>query len=210
MPETALITIDVQNDFVRGPSAVAGTETCLPAMAELLRQFRGAGLPIIHVIRLYDADGGNAEPFRRSLIRVRGPLVAPGTDGANLPPMFGITARPDAALLYAGGLQEVAPMEWLLYKPRWDAFFGTELEAHLRGLDVETLVVCGSNLPNCPRATLFAASNRDFRTVLVRDATSQVTDARLADLSLMGTQVRDVKDMPSLLGLQKQESAIRG
>jgi nicotinamidase-related amidase len=201
MPETALITIDVQNDFVRGPSAVAGTENCLPAMTELLRLFREAGLPIIHVIRLYDADGGNAEPFRRSLIRVRGPLVAPGTDGANLPAVFGIAARPDAALLYSGALQEVAPNEWLLYKPRWDAFYATELEAHLRGLSVETLAVCGSNLPNCPRATLFAASNRDFRTVLVRDATSQVTTERLNDLALMGTTVRTVKDMPAMLGV---------
>jgi len=79
-------------------------------------------------------------------------------------------------------------------KPRWDAFYATALEQHLRALNIDTLVVCGCNLPNCPRATLFGASNRDFRTILVRDATSRVTPERLADLALMGTEVMGVDE----------------
>lgn len=49
-----------------------------------------------------------------------------------------------------------------------------------------TVVVAGCNLPNCPRATLFDASERDFRTVLVTDAVSGVTVERLADLERIG------------------------
>ena len=49
----------------------------------------------------------------------------------------------------------------------WDAFYGTQLETHLRVHEIRTLVVFGCNLPNCPRATLFGASSRDFCTVLV-------------------------------------------
>jgi len=50
-------------------------------------------------------------------------------------------------------------------------------------------VVAGCNLPNCPRATLFEASSHDYRAVLVPDATSQVTAARLDDLALIGVGV---------------------
>jgi nicotinamidase-related amidase len=57
------------------------------------------------------------------------------------------------------------------------------LDQHLRDRDVTTVVVAGCNLPNCPRATLFDASQRDYRTALVQDATSQVTDERLQDLT---------------------------
>ncbi len=56
----------------------------------------------------------------------------------------------------------------------------------LAGAGVDTIVVAGCNLPNCPRATLFDASSRDLRTVLVTDATSQVSDERLADARSIG------------------------
>ncbi|MFL0160305.1 cysteine hydrolase family protein [Mycobacteroides chelonae] len=79
-----------------------------------------------------------------------------------------------------------------MFKPRWSAFYRTELEQHLRDRGVSTVVVAGCNLPNCPRATLFDASERDYRAVLVEDATSQVTPERLHDLTLIGVNVSDV------------------
>jgi nicotinamidase-related amidase len=194
MPHPALLTIDVQNDFVAGPAAVEGTAACLPQIARLVGLFRAAGAPIIHAVRLYAPDGGDAEPFRRDFIRTQGPVVAPGSPGAALPTALGVAQPLDAALLYSGQLQRAGPSEWILYKPRWDAFYATALEQHLRALNIDTLVVCGCNLPNCPRATLFGASNRDFRTILVRDATSRVTPERLADLALMGTEVMGVDE----------------
>lgn len=54
------------------------------------------------------------------------------------------------------------------------------------------MVVAGCNLPNCPRATLFDASERDYRAVVVEDATSQVTPERLHDLRLIGVNISDV------------------
>lgn len=199
MPHPALLTIDVQNDFVAGPAAVEGTAACLPQIARLAGLFREAGAPVIHAVRLYAPDGGDAEPFRRDFIRRQGPVVAPGTPGAALPSALGVTQPLDAQLLYAGQLQPVGSLEWVLYKPRWDAFYDTALEQHLRALKVETLMICGCNLPNCPRATLFGASNRDFRTILVRDATSRVTPERLADLALMGAEVKGVEEAARLV-----------
>src|SRR5207247_853290 len=75
-------------------------------------------------------------------------------------------------LLLAGGIQHVGPGEVIIYKPRWGAFFQTPLEAHLRALRVSTLAFCGCNFPNCPRASVYEASERDFRLLLVLDAVS--------------------------------------
>jgi nicotinamidase-related amidase len=82
-----------------------------------------------------------------------------------------------------------------LFKPRWSAFHRTPLEAWLRARDVTTVVVAGCNLPNCPRASLFDASERDFRTVLVKDAVSQATDERLEDLSRIGVNLVGVDEI---------------
>ena len=42
--------------------------------------------------------------------------------------------------------------------------------------EIDTLVVVGGNFPNCPRATLVEASERDYRLVAVTDAISRVDD----------------------------------
>jgi nicotinamidase-related amidase len=187
----ALITIDVQNDFVLdGPAQVAGTEAALPAMARLAAQFRTLGRPIIHAIRLYQRDGSDAEPFRADFVRANEPVVAPHTLGAELVPNLAPLAagKMDPEALYAGVLVPIGDAEWIMYKPRWSAFYKTSLESHLRALSVRSLVICGCNFPNCPRATIFDASERDFQVFLAEDATSQVSAERLSDLARIGVQ----------------------
>jgi nicotinamidase-related amidase len=73
-----------------------------------------------------------------------------------------------------------------MFKPRWDAFYGTPLEQHLRELAVSTVVVVGCNFPNCPRATIYGASMRDFRAVLIADAVSGVYEQALLELNRIG------------------------
>ena len=101
-------------------------------------------------------------------------------------------------------MQEIGPFEHIMFKPRWSAFYRTSLEQHLRDQDVTTVVVAGCNLPNCPRGTLFDASERDFRTVLVPDATSQVTAERLADLTLIGVTLADTRAVEEQLARRVQ------
>jgi nicotinamidase-related amidase len=77
---SALITIDVQTDTLDGqPLEVAGTSAALPAMARLAAAFRAADRPIVHVVRLYLADGSNAEPARTELTNI-GVTCAPTDD----------------------------------------------------------------------------------------------------------------------------------
>lgn len=193
VPEPArsvLLTIDVQRDFSeRGaPAEIAGTMDCVPAMRAVLDAYRRAGLPVVHVVRLYLADGSNADICRREAFEAGGAVVTPGSDGAELVNTLKSSPnlRIDADTLLASRFQPAGEKEWILYKPRWDAFHSTPLESHLRGLGVSTVVVAGCNFPNCPRSTVYGASMRDFRAVLIRDAVSGVYDRALKELDNIG------------------------
>ncbi len=147
----------------------------------------------MHVARLYVPGGTDTDLPRRAEILAGRKIAAPGSDGAQIPAeLLPNGERLDPELLLAGGFQQVGPAEHILFKPRWSAFYRTGLEEHLRSQAVSTVVVAACNLPNCPRATLFDASERDYRAVIVEDATSQVTPERLHDLTLIGVNVTDV------------------
>ncbi|MGO9396206.1 MAG: cysteine hydrolase family protein, partial [Desulfobaccales bacterium] len=97
--------------------------------------------------------------------------------------------RLDAALLLSGKLQAIGPREWFMYKPRWGAFYQTPLEAHLRALGVNTLALGGCNFPNCPRTTIYEASERDFKIILVPDAVSGLYDQALLEMRNIGVNL---------------------
>ena len=61
----------------------------------------------------------------------------------------------------------------------------TPLEHVLAEHEIDTLVVVGGNFPNCPRATLVEASERDYCLVAVTDAISRVDDRALAEVAGM-------------------------
>ncbi|PRX02479.1 UNVERIFIED_ORG: nicotinamidase-related amidase [Actinomadura viridilutea] len=170
----ALLTIDMQVDWVSGPHVVPGTDQVAPAVARLARAFRDAGRPIVHLVRLYLPDGGNADICRRSLIASGTRLVAPHSPGSRL--VDGLTPSDASSLdpdrLLSGTVQPLADGEYAVYKPRWSAFYRTPLQRHLDDLGVDTLVVAGCNYPNCPRATIYDASARDYRLVIAEDALS--------------------------------------
>ena len=188
---SALITVDVQRDFVLpgSPWQIAGTLQVIPAIQKLVCFYRDQALPIIHVVRLYLSDGSNADLCRRHLIEKGKWIVTPGSDGAELmdelKPSASVRLNPNRLL--AGELQVIGSHEWILYKPRWGAFYATSLQEQLRSLGVTTIVVSGCNFPNCPRTTLYEASERDFRVVLVKDAVSGCYDRGLEELQNIGT-----------------------
>lgn len=196
----ALIVIDVQNDFIDGAMPVPGTTDVLPQLTRLVDAFRDAGRSIVHAIRLYEPGSSDADPIRREAIEQGAQIVVPHTPGAQIPES--ITGRPvqlDAAKLLAGTPQSIGDNEAIVHKPRWSAFHRTSLEDWLRERRVTSVLVAGCNLPNCPRATLFDATERDLRAAVVTDAASQTTPDRLADLDLIGVQRLTVEDAVSQL-----------
>ncbi|MEU6426696.1 isochorismatase family cysteine hydrolase [Microbispora sp. NPDC046973] len=184
----ALLTIDLQRDFVAG---IAGTAEVLPAVRRLTHAFRQAGRPIVHVVRLYLPDGSNADLCRRTL---RG-TVNPHSPGSQLADGLAPGSELDPDLLLAGQAQEIGPDEHILYKPRWSAFFRTRLLEHLAERAVSTVVVAGCNYPNCPRSTLVDATERDLRAVAVRDALSGWTTDADREMTGMGIACLDTSEV---------------
>ena len=188
----ALITIDVQNDFSLPGSTleIKGTVEVVPRIAALLKVFRNLSKPIVHIIRLYKADGSNADPVRRKWLQSGVSAGRPGTDGAELVSELKPNARClDAELLLKGGIQELRDREYVVYKPRWGAFYQTPLDKLLKKNKITTLAFTGCNFPNCPRTSIYEASERDYRIVLVKDAISGIYEKGMDELAKIGCEV---------------------
>jgi nicotinamidase-related amidase len=187
----ALITIDVQRDVLDGqPLEIAGTSAAAEVIEPLCEAFRRAGKPIVHVVRLYREDGSNADACRRAAIEDGMRILIAGSTGAEVAEKLVPEAVAlDTELLLSGGIQDLGPGEVAIYKPRWGAFYATPLETHLRGLGVSTLAFCGCNFPNCPRTSIYEASERDFRVIAVEDAISGIYDRGREEIRNIGVEL---------------------
>ena len=207
---SALITVDVQNDFVL-PGALAempGAHQMIPKMVELIQAFRRAKKPVIHVVRLYLPDGSNVDLCRREAVRLGKHIVLPETAGAELvaelKPSKSVRLRSE--LLLQGNVQIIGDREVVVYKPRWGAFYRTVLETFLKEHRVDSLVFCGCNFPNCPRASIYEASERDFKISLATDAVSGLYEEGIRELERIGVSMQTTAEIISWLETATQES----
>jgi nicotinamidase-related amidase len=197
----ALVSIDMQRDLLDGQEQeVVGTSAAARVIADLLDAFRRVGAPIVHIVRLYREDGSNADACRRGPIEDGLKLVIAGSPGAEI---AGGLVPPGAALdterLLAGEVQELGPDEVAIYKPRWGAFYNTPLEAHLRRLNVSSLAFCGCNFPNCPRTSIYEASERDFQVVVVENGVSGIYDRGRDELCAIGARLMTGEEIATSL-----------
>lgn len=185
---TALVIIDMQNDFVLpdAPLCVKGALATVPTIRELLDQARKQGWRVIHVIRQHRPDGSDVEIGRAALFTGGKGICIPGTPGAQI-------------------VDELAPLpqETVLRKLRFSAFFQTELDMLLRRLKVDTVVVAGTQYPNCVRGTAVDAMSHDYRTIVVTDAcsaqTEEIAAANIRDMRNMGIACVTLAELPSAL-----------
>jgi nicotinamidase-related amidase len=195
---SALITIDTQRDVLDGqPLEIAGTSVILPRMRSLAQAFRAARRPIVHVVRLYKRDGSNVDLCRRQAVEQGARILCVAAEGSQLASELlpDPAVKLDCERLLGGAPQQLGADEFALYKPRWGAFFQTALEQHLRERAVTTLVFAGCNFPNCPRASIYQASERDFRIVVARDAVSGIYPRGERDLHGIGATLMSAQDI---------------
>lgn len=162
--KTALLVIDMQNDFILpgGPMHVAGGASIVPAVKESVALAREKGALIVWVVREHDAYGRDVELFRRPLYgEGKEKPTAKGTRGAEL----------------AGGLV-IQEGDYKLVKTRFSAFFATNLHNLLQSAGITSLVVVGVQTPNCIRQTVFdAVAHNYFPVIVLADATAAATPA---------------------------------
>ena len=187
LDRSVLVVIDTQVDFLDGGACpIPGTTQILPNIARLLAAYRDVAAPIVHVVRLYDGD--DVDLLRRAVIAAGAPIARPGSVGSQMAPELRLPGAPDldAPTLLAGDLQQLGPHEVAVWKPRWSAFYRTALDQHLATLGVHTVVFAGCDYPNCPRASIYDASERDYRVLLASDAISGVKKYHLEEAGRIG------------------------
>lgn len=173
--KSAFLLIDMENGFVSEQSAlcIKGAAATIPACAQAIACARKKGIPIFFIKRHYRADGSDVELTRYGAWAEGGRPMTPDSWGA---------AEPEGLAPEKG--------DYTLIKPRWSAFFGTELDLILRRLDVKTVILAGTTTPNCIRTTCYDANALDYNVVVLTDCTSSQTEAiqqaNLADMARMG------------------------
>ncbi len=195
---SALVTVDFQQDVLpEGSFSRKENGPVLVQLSAMADTFRKRKRPIVHMVRIYLEDGSNADLCRREKLRRGLSLFRPKSRGVQLAPELLPPGSPplEETILLAGDIQEIGSLEKILYKPRFGSFYRTPLETMLRDLQVDTLIVGGSNYPNCPRTTLYEASERDFRLVALSDALSLFNEQDHRQMKAIGARVMSCKQV---------------
>lgn len=160
---TALVIIDVQEDFVSPAGAAGGwgidlgvLEPPLQNIEALIAAARAKGVPLIYVrvITRPETDSGALKLLHQRKGRPQQSLAIcrAGTSGADY-----YRIRPQA-----GDIE--------IEKTLYSSFVGTDLDAQLRARDIDTLVVVGFTTDCCVDCTVRDAFHRNYDVFVVADA----------------------------------------
>ena len=177
---SALLVIDMENAFISkdSPLCTPMAGAIVPACADAVNRAREKGIPVFFVKRIYRGDGSDVEHTRYARWEEGDRPLAPSSTG------------PRSAQAPEG----LRPMrgDYTIIKPRFSAFFQTELDLILRRLRVRTVLLCGTATPNCIRTTAYDAISLDYNVVLLEDccasATREIQDANMADMERAGAR----------------------
>ncbi|MFQ5565724.1 MAG: cysteine hydrolase family protein [Paracoccaceae bacterium] len=180
---TALVLVDLQNDFLHPAGAYgragqkADAIAALPArLAPLAEAMRRAGGWIVstHFTLVPGRDG---EPFILDHLKRLRPFLAKGDF---LPGGWGHAL-----------VDELQPADISIEKVAYSAFYMSRMEFALRRAGIETLVTGGIVTNGGVASTVRDAHVRDFRTVVLSDGCAafrpEVHETAIADLATVAT-----------------------
>ena len=177
--QAALIMIDMQMGFISEDSSlcIAGAAASVEPCARCLETARKLGMRVFHVRREYAADGHDVEAPRYTA------WLAGGKP---------LSSEQPASLRCPRALDPRLG-EKVIVKPRYSAFFGTELHQILQDAGIRTLVLTGTTTPNCVRSTAYDALSLGYNVAVIEGATSsrspKVQAANLRDMAVAGVQL---------------------
>ena len=147
--KTALIVVDMQNDFVKegGTLVVPDAEATVPTIRGLLDSARESGIKVVFTQDTHNEGDPEWEIWPEH--------VREGSWRWEV-------------------VEELKPLEdeVVIRKVRYDAFYGTHLDHFLRIWDVDTLIICGTVANICVHYTAASAAARWYGVIIPKDATS--------------------------------------
>ncbi|MEE8601376.1 cysteine hydrolase family protein [Euzebya tangerina] len=168
--DTVLLVIDMQNGFCHPDGSfgtldmdVSMTGGAIAGCKTLVAAAREAGVPVVWTRYVYRPDYADG-----------GVLVAD-----LLPAIKDIRSLEDGTW-DAEIVDDLPPAEGeeIIDKNRYSAFYGTRLEPYLTSQGIRNIVLCGVTTNMCVETSARDAAQRDYRTVVVSDATGELEQAR--------------------------------
>ncbi len=148
MGKKAILVIDMQRDFIDqgAPIECPGGRECIAPIQRLLTLARQKGLPVIYTQEAHRAEGVD---FGRELDGEEPVHCVEGTPGVEI--IHDLTPQPG---------------DFTIIKRRYSAFFATDLDLLLRGLEVDTLILTGAATDVCVRATAQDAQQLNYWVIV--------------------------------------------
>jgi ureidoacrylate peracid hydrolase len=194
---TALVVVDVQNDFCapggmmeKEGNDLAAVQEMAAALPRLIAEARSAGALVVFVRNVYSTEPNSylSDVWLEQATRRRNgsytlwPVCAPGSWEAD----FYGEVRP-------------LPGEPVITKHRFSAFHNTDLETVLRARSIRTVVLAGVATNVCVETTAREAFVRDYYVVLLSDGTATYSrsghDATLNVVDQFFGQVARIDDV---------------
>jgi nicotinamidase-related amidase len=195
----ALVIVDMQNDFVDpdAPSTCAPlSQERLPAIRSLLDASRAAGIPVFFTQGLVDPSLVDIGLWKGAAHRT-GKTQIEGSRGAQI-------------------VDELAPLpgEHIIQKRRPSGFFGTSLDLLLRSHGADTILLAGSSMSGCVRATATDGFSHNYRVMIVRecvvDRTLDVLERNLFDMNAKYADAVSLADVEAYLQEVPRTATTRG
>lgn len=169
---TALLIIDMQNDFCSDDGAMAcgginiePTKAIIPQIKRLLEAAREQGIKVIHTREGFKEDGSNLYELKKLYSEWTGSEI--GSE-SKLGKFFTMGYK------NFDTIDELYPIhgEYVVDKPGTGAFTETNLEKYLLVNGIRNLIVTGVTTDCCVNSTMREATDRGFHTVMVKDCTA--------------------------------------
>lgn len=198
---TALVVVDVQNDFCAPTGSLAAlgcdvgaVQQILPRLQRLINGARGAGIPVIIVKTLHD-ENTDSRPWLDRVGRV------PGAEHT------GRTCRTGS---WGAEFYRISPSpsDLIVTKHRFSAFVGTNLDMVLRTHGVQSLLFTGVTTETCVESSLRDGLFHEYYVSLVSDcAASYSEEAHRASTSVIAANFGTVVSSRQLIDFWADDSA---
>jgi nicotinamidase-related amidase len=190
---TAILVIDMLNDFVKGKLKCDRATRIIPNVKQLLENAREKQIPIFHCVDEH-------LPIDTYEMNLWGPHAMKGTEGARIIDEL----KPYDEKQTEDITKTKTAEEYVIPKRTYSAFDGTGLDKALRGIyngnGADTLIITGLHTNICDRHTCYDAFVRGFNIIVPEDGVEAFTEEEhKSGLEYMkrmyGAQIKKIGDI---------------